>query len=269
MRDRRTDSIAIITGATGGIGGQCTRLMAEAGWNALLLCDLDEARLDSVAAPLRQQGVLVETFAGSMTDPLYPAHLVTTLRSREVGALIHAAGVSPAQVPQADLIFEINLDASLRLLAHVRTRMAEHSAAVLFASIAGHLPVSPEAEAAFAGPIPEAGSHSLRHWASDEIEAYLLSKRAIIAFVKREAKSLYAERKARIVSVSPGMIDTPMTHGVVTELTSALISGAAIPRLGLPEEVAKACVFLCSSDASFITGCDLLIDGGELPALRL
>ena len=219
MRDRRTDSIAIITGAAGGIGSQCARLMAEAGWNEFLLCDLDEARLESVAAPLRQSGVSIETLAGSIIEPTYLADVVTCLRSREVGALIHAAGVSPPRVSQSDLIFEINLDSSLRLLAHLREFMGEHSAAVFFASIAGHMPVSAGAEAAFAGPMPQAGSHSLRHWAANEVEAYLLSKRAVIAFVKREAKSLYSERKARIVSVSPGMIDTPMRHRGGNEIT--------------------------------------------------
>jgi NAD(P)-dependent dehydrogenase (short-subunit alcohol dehydrogenase family) len=140
---------------------------------------------------------------------------------------------------------------------------------VLFASIAGHLPVSPDADAAFEKPIPEEGSASLRHFAADSNDAYLLAKRAIIATVKREAKGLYTEREARLVSVSPGMIDTAMTQGVENPLTLSLFASAAISRYGRPEEVAAACVFLCSPAASFITGCDLLVDGGELAGLGI
>ena len=108
----------------------------------------------------------------------------------------------------------------------------------------------------------------MRHFAQDSNEAYLLSKRAIIATVKREAKA-FGERKARIVSVSPGLIDTVMTHGVENELTISLLAGAAVPRKGRPAEVAAACVFLCSPAASFITGCDLKVDGGELAGLGI
>jgi NAD(P)-dependent dehydrogenase (short-subunit alcohol dehydrogenase family) len=260
--------VAIVTGAAGGMGSQCARLMAEAGWPDLLLCDLDQAKLELVAAPLRADGTQVETLAGDIADPAFPAGMSQKLGSREIAALIHAAAIAP-QMAERDRVFDINLDAALRLWAALRSRMAAGSAAVLFASIAGHFPVSPEAEAAFERPIPPEGSASLRHFAADSNEAYLLSKRAIIATVKREAKSLFAERQARLISVSPGMIDTAMTQGVENPLTNSLFAGAAISRYGRPEEVAAACVFLCSPAASFITGCDMLVDGGELAGLGL
>jgi NAD(P)-dependent dehydrogenase (short-subunit alcohol dehydrogenase family) len=260
--------LAVVTGAAGGMGAQCARLMAEAGWPDLLLCDLDEAKLEAISAPLRAMGTNIETLAGDISDSGFPAAFSDKLGSREIGALIHAAAIAP-QTAEADRVFDINLDAALRLWGLARSRMAAGSAAVLFASIAGHFPVSPEADAAFERPIPPEGSASLRHLASDSNEAYLLSKRAIIATVKREAKPLFAERQARLVSVSPGMIDTAMTQGVQNPLTDSLFAGAAISRYGRPEDVAAACVFLCSPAASFITGCDLLVDGGELAGLGL
>ena len=260
--------ITVVTSAAGGMGAQCARLMAEAGWPELLLCDLDEAELEMVAAPLRANGASIESLAADIADPGFPAAFSAKLGSREIAALIHAAAIAP-QTTGPDRVFDINLDAALRLWGQARSRMAAGSAAVLFASIAGHFSVSPEADAAFEQPIPPEGSAGLRHFAADSNEAYLLSKQAIIATVKREAKPLFAERQARLVSVSPGMIDTAMTQGVENPLTNSLFAGAAISRYGRPEEVAAACVFLCSPAASFITGCDLVVDGGELAGLGL
>ena len=117
-------------------------------------------------------------------------------------------------------------------------------------------------------PYRSPGSASLRHFASNSNDAYLLSKRAILAAVKREAKA-FGERKARLVAVSPGLIDTAMTQGPENPMTSAMLANAAIPRLGRPEEVAAACIFLCSPAASFITGCDLKVDGGELAGMGI
>ena len=267
--ERFPKGVAIVTGAAGGMGSQCARLMAEAGWSELLLCDLDEAKLDAVAEPLRATGSHVKILASDVSKPAFPTRFTALLGSRDISALIHTAGVSPTQTLDCGRIFDINLDATLRLIAAARSRMAEGSAAVLFASIAGHLPVSPEADAAFDAALPEEGSASLRQLASDANEAYLLGKRAIIAAVKREAKGWYRERKARIVSVSPGMIDTAMMQGTDNPLTRSLFESAAISRFGQPEEVAAACVFLCSPAASFITGTDLLVDGGEFAGLGL
>jgi len=259
--------VAIVTGAAGGMGSECARLLAGDGWTELLLCDLDHARLEAVASQLRNGASRVDTLAADITDREFPARLIERLGPRAIGAFIHAAGIAP-QMAEPHRVFEINLDATLRLLPAVRPRMAEDSAAVLFASIAGYLPVSPEAEAAFERPIPAEGSKGLRHFATNSNEAYLLSKRAIIATVKREAKA-FGERRARLVSVSPGLIDTAMTQGVENPLTISLLAAASVPRLGRPVEVAAACVFLCSPAASFITGCDLRVDGGELAGLGI
>jgi NAD(P)-dependent dehydrogenase (short-subunit alcohol dehydrogenase family) len=260
-------STAIVTGAAGGMGSQCARLLTRDGWRRLLLCDLDAARLEVIAGPLRAEGAQVSILADDIADHRFPTRLLKQLGDQALGAFIHAAGVAP-QTTTIARIFEINLDASLRLLAAVGPRIAQGGVALLFASIAAYLPVTPEAEAAFENPIAPEGSASLRHFAADQNQAYLLSKRAIMATVKREARA-FGERGVRIVSVSPGLIDTAMTRGVENDLTRALLGKAAIARMGRSEEVAEACVFLCSPAASFITGCDLRVDGGELAGIGI
>jgi len=263
------NGVAVVTGASGGMGSQCSRLMAEAGWWELLLCDIDKAKLEAVAQPLRDTGSKVATLAADMRDKAWTDNFAEALGTREIGALIHTAGVSSGLTQDRDLIFDVNIDAILRLLKAARPRMAEGAAAVLIASLAGHVSVSPEADAAFDAVLPEDGSASLRHHATDADQAYLLSKRAVIATVKREAKPWYRERKARIISVSPGMVDTVMMQGIDNPFTRSLHEAAAIPRFAQPDEIAATCMFLCSPAASFITGTDILVDGGVAAGLGL
>lgn len=193
----KPDGIVVVTGAARGMGEQCARLMVAAGWKRLLLLDMREEGLQAVAGDLRAQGLEVNVLACDITDASFPGVLFDRLGAAKVAALIHAAGVAP-HLSTTEQVFDINLDASLRLICALPPHMAEGSAAVFFASIAGHLPVTPEAEAAFEQPLPDEGSTSLRHFATDSNAAYLLGKRAVIAEVKRAAKP-FAAQGARVV----------------------------------------------------------------------
>lgn len=265
---QRAKGVAIVTGAAGGMGSHCARLLGEDGWNELLLCDLDEARLGPVAESLRAKGAKVDLLGGEITDPAFTDRLLAKVGTRPIGAVIHTAGVSPAIFGDKDKLLEINLDATQAIVDAVRSRMAEGGAVVLFASMASYFPISPDADAAFEAPLPAGGTAQLRHLVPDAGAAYTLSKRAVRAIAKREAKS-FGDHKARIVSMSPGLIDTAMMAGEKNPQTEAMLAGAALTRLGRPEELAAAAVFLASPQAGFITGCDLRVDGGALSSLGI
>jgi NAD(P)-dependent dehydrogenase (short-subunit alcohol dehydrogenase family) len=253
-----TASIAIITGAASGMGEAATRLMCVAGWS-VLLCDQNDEALKCTAASL---GV-ADIVASDIADATFFPALQRTIGDRPVGALIHCAGVSPAMGgPQR--ILEVNLAATMRLLDWVRPRMAEGGAAVLFASMAGHMLGSALDQQISKIETAEQVA-SLVAYASSPGAAYAVSKRGVQLLARREA-ARFGARGARIISVSPGVIDTPMGR---IELASqpamkALVDGSALQRVASAEEVAAVAVFLCSKAAAFVTGTDILVDGGAV-----
>src|SRR5207302_11291240 len=182
-----------------------------------------------------------------------PDRLLSALGDQPVGALIHCAGLSPTMADPARIL-EVNLAATMRLLAAVRPRMAQGAAAVLFASSAAHLvgasldePLSkvttPEAVASLAGYAPNPGA------------AYGVSKRGVYLLVRREAPA-FGRHGARIVSISPGIIDTPMGRAEMTDhpIMRTMVETSPLRRPARPEEDAAVAVLPCSRDASFVTG---------------
>lgn len=259
--------VVVVTGAAGGMGSACARQLAQAGWNSLLLCDVSEERLEAVAKPLRRAGTAVTILACDIADPAFPATVLRALEGTRIAALVHTAGIAPMnQEPKR--ILAVNLDATVRLVEAVRDHMAAGSAIVLFASNSSHFSMPPEAASAFAQPLPEGGAGALAHLAPSAELAYPLSKLGVRARVKREAKA-FGKRGVRLVSLSPGAIDTPMTQGaqVTGGLAERMIFGSAIGRMGQADEVAAVAVFICSPAASFVTGVDWLVDGGQTTAM--
>jgi NAD(P)-dependent dehydrogenase (short-subunit alcohol dehydrogenase family) len=265
---QRAAGVAIVTGATGGMGAAGARQLAAQGW-PLLLTDLDAGRLESVAAPLRAAGGEVEILAGDIADAGFPARLIEALAERPIGALIHTAGLSPTMA-DAERILEVNLGATARLVEAVRPRMAEGGCAVLISSMSAYMGVPPEADAALRAPLPPEGTAGLRAFAATPQAAYPLSKLGVIRLVAREAGA-FGARKARIVSISPGLIDTSMGRAeqAASPQVDAMLGRTPLSRFGHADEIASVAVFLCSPGASYVTGCDIKVDGGTLAALGL
>ncbi|MDE2410200.1 MAG: SDR family oxidoreductase [Sphingomonadales bacterium] len=259
--------IAVVTGAAGGMGSACARQLADAGWDNLLLCDVSSERLEAVAGPLRAAGHAVDRLAGDVADPAFPARVMTMLAGAPIAALVHTAGISPAQ-GDARRIIDVNLDATARLVDAARDHMAPGSAAILFASNSSYFPMPPEAAAAFTAPLPPAGAVSLVHFAPQPELAYPLSKLGVRALVKREAKA-FGARGVRIASISPGAIDTPMTQGASFQMAQRMVDASASGRMGRPDELAAVAVFMCSPAAGFVTAVDWLVDGGHTAGMGL
>ena len=266
----------LITGAAGGMGRACARLLGAT--HDLVLTDVAAAPLADFAAALGAEGYTIAgAHAGDLGDEAVLAALTAHLSADAPLALIHTAGLSPSMAGWQAII-EVNLIATETLLRAVEPYLAPGSVAVLIASAAGHVPVVlPDAPAILADPLDPAfiaRIGAVIEGATGGIQAsglaYLLSKQAVLATVERRAP-VWGAKGARIVSISPGMILTPMGRRELAETPGAkeLDQAAPLGRSGSAMDIAMAARFLVSDEASFITGSDLKVDGGSIAVTRM
>jgi NAD(P)-dependent dehydrogenase (short-subunit alcohol dehydrogenase family) len=261
------EGVAIVTGAAGGMGAAAVARLARTG-RALILCDLDERRLAPIVAKLRAEGGAADSLAGDIADAAFPARLLAALGDREIGVLIHTAGLSPTMAGP-ERIVAVNFDATARLVDAVRPRMARGGCAVLIASSSAHMVRSVDIDRSIADAVDSRSAAALAGISKPEL-AYPISKRAVIRLVAQEAAA-FGARGARIVSISPGLIDTPMSSAEMeaSDHMKALLAKTPLQRLGSADEIASVAVVLCSPEAAYVTGCDIRVDGGTLAALGL
>ncbi|HKT73709.1 MAG TPA: SDR family oxidoreductase [Steroidobacteraceae bacterium] len=258
-----TRDVIVITGAGSGMGRAAAMRMAP-GQHArtLILCDLGQQGLNETRASIGT-GTHTELLTADIAAGDFTERFLSTLGTRSIAALIHCAGLS-SSMADAQRILDVNLTATMILVGLVRPRMAEHAAAVLYASLAGHLLGPSLDERINAALTPESARQLLTADATPEM-AYSLSKRGVQLLARREAAA-FGRRGARILSLSPGVIDTPMGRAEMERhpMMAHMIKASPLGRAAQPDEVAEVAAFLCSRAASYITGTDILVDGGSL-----
>lgn len=260
----RAEPVNMVLGAASGMGTAVASLLAPRG--PLLLADRDGDRLSAVASDL---GAGVTT---RVCDVTVPAD-VDALRQAvgRVGSLVVTAGLSPSMTG-GRRIFEVNLRGLERVVRAFETAIGEGSVAVCFASMAGHmLPTSGEVDAVLDDPLSETFFGDLAEQGFDPENpqlAYALSKRGVIRLVRRHAPA-WGAKGARILSLSPGIIDTGMgrLEAENQPVMAHMVESSPLGRMGRAEEVAAVAAFLASDAASFVTGVDVLVDGGATSGL--
>jgi NAD(P)-dependent dehydrogenase (short-subunit alcohol dehydrogenase family) len=267
----------LITGAAGGMGRACARLLGST--HDLVLTDVAQGPLDGLAEELRLDGYTVVTArAGDLNDQALLDALVGDLDGDMPFKLVHTAGLSPS-LGDWRAIMTINLIATDKLLNTVEPALRPGSCAVVIASTAGHMRIpapgvnelldAPQAPGFLDGVGAMIEAIAAQSPAGPGGISYSFSKAAVIRQCERRAIA-WGERGARIVTISPGLILTPMGRSELekTEGAAQLRDAAPVGRAGTSMDIALAARFLLSDEASFITGTDLKVDGGSVAAIN-
>jgi NAD(P)-dependent dehydrogenase (short-subunit alcohol dehydrogenase family) len=269
--------VAIITGASGGMGSAIARLLGHG--QRLILNDIASESLETLTQSLRDEGVVVDALAGDLSQPDIAETLVARIgQGGKLRAVVNAAGLSPIQADWRSIV-AANAVGPARLLAAVEPLLEHGTACVMIASVAGHLgPRHEAAESLLASPL-QPGLESLLEpkllalaqadGGTMEGHAYSLTKRAIIRLCEKRAVD-WGRSGARIVSLSPGMILTPMGRQEAEggRRAQALVDATPAGRWGTSMDIALTVQFLVSEAGSYISGSDIRVDGGAVAAMR-
>jgi NAD(P)-dependent dehydrogenase (short-subunit alcohol dehydrogenase family) len=247
--------VAVITGAATGIGRASALLFSRAGAR-VMLADVREPDLARTVADVRAAGGEVASIVADLARPDDCAAVVASavrafgrldvvLNNAGVGTMVVGGTVETIGLEHWDLAQDVN----------VRAIYLVSRAAVPHMRSVGGAIVNIASVAAFRGSV-ERPSH-----------AYAASKGAVLALTRAMAAS-YGRDRIRVNAICPGTIRTRLTADIVERVEQASKEGHGIPlgRVGEPEDIARCALFLASDDASFISGTQIVVDGGAMAA---
>lgn len=257
MAGRVAGKVALITGGASGLGAESGRRLAREG-AAVMLTDLNAEAGQAVADEILAEGGKAAFLVQDVTDPDRWGEVVADTLERFGGrldVLVNSAGVGEGGEPIVAATYEnwkrviaINLDGTFLGMRAVTPIMAAagRGSVINLSSILGKV------------GMPGAA-------------AYCASKGGVLMLTKATALEL-APLGVRVNSLHPGFIETPMVQGAFqrsengNEMRDMIVSRHAVGRLGVPREIADAVVFLASDESSFMTGSEVVVDGGYTAA---
>ena len=265
--------IVVVVGA--GFIGQAIARRIGAGKH-LVIANLTQEDSQQAADALANAGFDVSAHAVDIASCESVQSLVNhATQLGRITGLVHAAGVSPSQAP-IERILHVDLYGTALLLECFGEVIADGGAGVVISSQSGHrLPaLTPEQDKALAmTPTEQLLQLDMLQpgQVKDTLHAYQLSKRGNALRVMAEAVR-WGQRGARINTISPGIIITPLARDELNGPRGAgyrnMIEACAVGRAGTPDEVANVAALLMGPDGAFITGSDFLMDGGVTAAYR-
>lgn len=235
------DRCAVVTGAAGGLGVPISRALGRVGYTPILV-DL-APHVMSTAAALDAEGIEARGVVADLSGDDGVATVVSAVETSPapLGLLVNNAGITrdarlaKMSVEDFDLVIGVNLLAAMRLTEALRPHFAPDSSIVTMSSRAA------------LGNFGQAN--------------YVTSKSALIGFTRALAQ--HWSPRVRANAVAPGLIDTPMTQAMPADVLEKLVDRIPAGRIGTPDDIAGAVVFLASTDASYINGQVLTVCGGR------
>ena len=251
-----TGKAAIITGAATGIGRTTAILFARAGAR-LTVADTRADELARTVAQVKDAGGEAVAVIADLARPEDCAKVVeaaigtagrldVVFNNAGVGTMVVGGTVETIELDKWDLALDVN----------VRAMYLVSRAAI------------PALRRAGGGSIINTASVSaFRGSASRPSHAYAASKGAVLALTRAMAAS-YGRDRIRVNAICPGTIRTRLTADIIERVERETAEGRQIPlgRVGEPEDIARCALFLASDDASWISGTEIVVDGGALAA---
>ncbi|MDC7954932.1 SDR family oxidoreductase [Fusobacterium simiae] len=234
----------------------------------LVIADYSQKNIDNVRELLENSGYETSGMVTDISSKESIKNLVKFAQEKgEVKNLIQAAGVSPSQA-SIQRILEVDLYGTAVILEEFGNIIKEGGSGVVISSQSGHrLPALTEKEdrELATASVDELLNLDIVKNIKDTLHAYQISKRGNSLRVKAEANH-WTERGARINTISPGIIMTPLAKDELTgeraEFYQNMLANIPAGRVGIADEIAELADLLMSDRGSFITGSDFLIDGG-------
>ena len=266
----------------GGLGAAIARRVGAG--HVVLLADRNEGLLAATEASMRAEGYHVMTRVVDVANRATVRAVAEKASSLgEVAGVVHAAGVSPTQASAAQIV-HVDLVGTAHVLEEFAGVIDENGAGVVIASMAGtllgaglgedteELLATAPADELLQIPAVSALLRSGGDEAATRSMAYTIAKRANQLRV-REAAVAWGQRGARLNSISPGVISTQMGRTEISDgdsggLMEAMIGSSPMKRIGTPADIAGVAQFLLGPCAGYITGTDVLVDGGVVAALK-
>ena len=238
--------VAIVTGASSGIGEATAKRFAEAG-ASVVVADVDADGGEGTVADIEEAGGEGRFVQTDVSDPDDVDAMVETATDAygRLDFAFNNAGIEGDNEPLADQpldnfeqVIDVNLKGVFQAMrAEIPAMLADGEGAIVnTASIAG--------EVGF-----------------PNISPYTASKFGVIGLTKTAALE-YSGEGLRVNAVCPGVIETPMVAGSDQETIDQAVAATPMGRLGQPREIGDAVVWLCSDEASFVTGEAMVVDGG-------
>lgn len=261
----------LVTGGAGGMGEATAELLGKD--NHIILVDNRAEKLEAVTEKLKAEGIDCDSILCDVTERESVEQMFLGLSGeRKISSIIHAAGISP-QMAESDRIVRVNSIGTVNITELFYDSMEPGSVLINVSSMASYmLPgfMLPVKKYRLAEGHPElfikkvlSRCRIVKNEYQRRGVAYSISKNFVSWYTKKNAVK-FGRKKSRILSISPGTFDTEMSHIEEASGSIDMLKDAAIQRMGLPNEIAELFAFCISDKAAYLTGVDILCDGGVI-----